>query len=145
MKFNDLFAASPSPVVSPCASSPCGMYAECREIGDYPSCSCLPEYQGSPPNCRPECTINPDCPSNRVCMRQKCSDPCAGSCGINALCSVVNHTPVCTCPDRYTGDPFTSCRPLPEDRKISDLGMRTGLVIYSKKNLREIFKTIVIL
>lgn len=42
-------------------------------------------------------------------MREKCRDPCPGSCGIGAQCNVVNHIPVCVCPEGYTGDPFTNC------------------------------------
>jgi len=96
--------------VDPCVPSPCGPNAECRRIGDSPSCSCRPGYFGSPPNCRPECTINAECSSNRACMQLKCRDPCPGSCGINAQCNVINHTPICTCVEGYTGDPFTSCQ-----------------------------------
>lgn len=102
------------PVVSdvvrdPCIPSPCGAFSECRDIGGVPSCSCLPTYRGSPPNCKPECTINTECPANMACMQQKCRDPCPGSCGILAECSVVNHVPICSCLSGYTGDPFTSC------------------------------------
>lgn len=64
---------------------------------------------GSPPNCRPECTIHSECASNLACMRGKCGDPCPGSCGLSALCSVINHNSVCTCPAEYTGDPFSNC------------------------------------
>lgn len=46
-------------------------------------------------------------------MREKCGDPCPGACGYQAECSVVNHTPMCTCIQGYVGDPFTSCRPRP--------------------------------
>lgn len=91
--------------------SPCGMYAECRNIGGTPSCSCLPRYIGSPPTCRPECRVNSDCPMNLACMNEKCRDPCQGSCSITSLCTVYNHVPVCTCPEQYTGDPFSNCYP----------------------------------
>ena len=99
------------PVVlpDPCMRSPCGPFSECRNVGDTASCSCLSTYLGSPPNCRPECTINQDCPSNLACTREKCRDPCAGSCGFMARCEVINHTPICTCPEDYTGDPFNNC------------------------------------
>lgn len=39
----------------------------------------------------------------------KCKDPCPGSCGQNAVCTVFNHFPACTCTQGYTGDPFTRC------------------------------------
>lgn len=101
----------------PCIPSPCGQYAECRNVGGVPSCSCLASYIGIPPNCRPECTINQECQSNLACMREKCRDPCPGSCGVLAQCHVMNHVPICTCPQGYTGDPFSNCFPQPP-RKI---------------------------
>ena len=109
------------PVINPCVPSPCGPNSQCRNVGDSPSCSCLPNFLGSPPNCRPECTINSECPSNLACINSKCRDPCPGSCGINALCEVRNHNPNCRCPSGYEGDSFISCypRPAPPQRKIS--------------------------
>lgn len=93
----------------PCVPSPCGMNSMCRNVGDQASCSCSPNYLGSPPNCRPECTTNTDCISSHACINEKCRDPCPGSCGLNARCSVFNHVAVCTCLEGYKGDPFTSC------------------------------------
>lgn len=98
---------------NPCLPSPCGPNAQCQVRGESPACTCLPNYIGAPPNCRPECTINPECQSHLACVNQKCTDPCSGSCGSNARCSVINHTPVCSCYEGYTGDPFTSCIPTP--------------------------------
>lgn len=123
---HDNFAAPPpEPTqlvpINPCVPSPCGLNSECRDIGGSPSCSCLPSFIGSPPNCRPECTINPDCSSNLACIREKCRDPCPGSCGTGAQCSVINHTPICTCPLEMTGDPFTNCYPKPPPRKLSTI------------------------
>jgi hypothetical protein len=102
---------TPTPTVpqNPCQPSPCGPNSECQVRGESPACSCLQNYIGSPPNCRPECTINPECSSNLACVNQKCSDPCPGSCGTNARCNVVNHTPVCSCNPGFTGDPFIGC------------------------------------
>lgn len=97
------------PYRNPCVPSPCGSNAICREINGSPSCSCMPEYQGLPPNCRPECAINQDCSSNMACINMKCKDPCPGSCGYNAVCTVFNHLPACTCSQGFTGDPFTQC------------------------------------
>ena len=98
---------------NPCEPSPCGPNAECRVVNDAPSCSCSPEFIGAPPNCRPECVSNSECPSQFACINQKCRDPCPGSCGANAECRVVSHTPMCVCPSEYTGDPFTQCTPRP--------------------------------
>lgn len=105
----------PTVVADPCFPNPCGQFSQCRNIGNVPSCSCLAGYMGSPPNCRRECTINSECASNKACMREKCRDPCPGSCGVGALCVVMNHTPVCTCVEGYTGDPFTNCYPKPPE------------------------------
>ncbi|KAF3421640.1 hypothetical protein E2986_11478 [Frieseomelitta varia] len=98
---------------NPCEPSPCGPNSECRVVNDAPSCSCSPEFIGAPPNCRPECVSNSECPSNMACVNQKCRDPCPGSCGANAECRVVSHTPTCVCPSDYTGDPFTQCTSRP--------------------------------
>lgn len=95
---------------NPCVPSPCGPNSQCRAVGDSSACSCIQSYIGSPPNCRPECTINTECASNLACMNQKCGDPCPGSCGFNSRCSVINHTPVCTCETGYNGDPFQGCQ-----------------------------------
>lgn len=73
----------PKPL-NPCYPSPCGLYAECRPIGNSPSCSCLPNYFGSPPNCRPECVVNSDCSSDKSCIAERCRNPCEGSCGFNS-------------------------------------------------------------
>lgn len=117
---------------NPCNPSPCGSNSQCRDINGSPSCSCLPTYIGAPPNCRPECLVSSECPSNKACITEKCRDPCPGSCGIMAQCSVINHTPICTCPDQYTGDPFTNCYPSPPPRKKTFVFSHT---LYSCNNL----------
>jgi hypothetical protein len=94
---------------NPCVPSPCGPNSQCRVIGSTAACSCLPNYVGRSPNCRPECTINSECPGNLACIRERCVDPCPGSCGYNAYCNVVKHSAVCTCNIGYTGDPFSGC------------------------------------
>lgn len=66
---------------------------------------------GAPPNCRPECVIHQECPSNRACIAQQCQDPCVGSCGFNARCTTQNHQPICSCIEGYEGDPYASCTP----------------------------------
>lgn len=96
----------------PCNRSPCGSNSQCRNVNDQAVCSCVPGFLGSPPNCRPECILSSDCPLNQACSNQKCRDPCLGSCGINALCHVVNHNPICSCMEDLTGDPFTLCTPI---------------------------------
>lgn len=108
--------------VDPCYPSPCGPNSQCRNSNGVPSCSCLPTFIGYPPNCKPECTINQECASNQACIRQKCMDPCPGSCGLSAHCRVIAHTPICTCFEGYIGDPFSSCQlaPRPLDTPPSD-------------------------
>lgn len=97
----------------PCVPSPCGPNAQCQNIRGIPSCSCLPNYEGSPPNCRSECTINEDCASNLACINQKCKDPCAGACGLNSQCQVVMHIAICSCIEGYTGNAFSQCNLMP--------------------------------
>lgn len=111
-----ILEVKPIPSADPiniCVPSPCGPNSECRDRNGSPACSCLPNYIGTPPSCRPECTINPECPSHLACINQKCIDPCPGSCGSNAVCSVINHTPMCSCNNGFTGDPFTYCQSVP--------------------------------
>lgn len=110
---NNLFFTAPMPTEpirsDPCVPSPCGSFSQCRDIGGVPACTCLINYIGQPPNCRPECTINSECSSNMACINEKCRDPCPGSCGFGARCMVTNHIPICNCPEGYTGNPFENC------------------------------------
>lgn len=92
-----------------CNPSPCGENAECLEG----KCSCHPEYQGDPySGCRPECLQSSECNRNEACINNKCRNPCPGTCAINAECNVVNHIPMCSCPERMTGNAFVECRPV---------------------------------
>lgn len=103
----------PAPVEQdPCNPSPCGPNSQCREINGQGVCSCVPGYIGSPPSCRPECIVSSECSQDLACTNQKCMNPCLGSCGVGARCTVINHNPICSCPERYTGDPFTRCQPI---------------------------------
>ena len=104
-------ATPPAPdIIDPCRPSPCGINAECRERNGAASCKCLPELQGNPYiECKPECTINSECPDNRACIQNKCKDPCPGVCGRNAFCLVQNHNPNCKCDPGFSGDPFRVC------------------------------------
>lgn len=99
----------------PCVPSPCGPNAQCRVNGNSPSCTCLAGYIGAPPNCRPECVINPDCPSQKACINNKCRDPCPGSCGVGAECRVISHAVSCVCPHGFNGNPFVQCVPQQQD------------------------------
>lgn len=99
--------------MNPCVPSPCGPNSNCQERGEAAVCSCILNYTGRPPNCRPECTTNSECSRTYACVNQRCVDPCIGSCGSLATCVVNNHQPVCRCPDQYTGDPFSACTLIP--------------------------------
>lgn len=94
---------------NPCVPSPCGPNSECRVIDSRAACSCLPNYVGRVPNCRPECTSDSECTSNMGCVQQKCKDPCPGKCGVNALCTTINHKAVCSCQQGFTGDAYIQC------------------------------------
>jgi hypothetical protein len=93
----------------PCSPSPCGPNSQCRDSNGQAICSCSPTFSGSPPFCRPECTISSECPMNMACIDNKCSNPCLNSCGIAAKCDVINHSPICSCLSDFTGDPFIRC------------------------------------
>ena len=109
-KFNFLATSVRPEIIDPCRPSPCGINAECQTRNNAASCKCLPGLQGNPYiECKPECTINQECPSNLACVQQKCKDPCPGVCGVHATCSVNNHYPNCQCDPGYTGDPFNVC------------------------------------
>lgn len=97
---------------NPCNPSPCGANSQCKEIKEQAVCSCLPTFIGSPPNCRPECMVSSECRLHLACLNQKCTDPCTGSCGENAICNVINHSPICICKNGLTGNPFTRCYPI---------------------------------
>lgn len=99
--------------VNPCYPTPCGPNSQCRENNGVAICSCLPNFIGTAPACRPECVISSECPSDKACIQQKCKDPCPGVCGSNAECRVNNHSPICYCRRGYTGNPFTICNPIP--------------------------------
>lgn len=96
-------------VSDPCNPSRCGSNTKCRVVNGLPVCSCQANFIGSPPNCRPECVLNSECPLNKACDNQKCVDPCPKPCGLNAICRVINHSPICSCKSDYTGDPFSIC------------------------------------
>lgn len=96
---------------NPCVPSPCGPYSNCREVSGNAVCSCQQNYIGMPPACRPECSVSSECSQDKACINLRCEDPCQGACGLDARCKVTNHNPICTCPEYYTGDPFTRCIP----------------------------------
>lgn len=104
------------PVVDVCTITQCGQYSQCREVNGQGVCSCLSEYIGSPPFCKPECTTSSECPVDRACVNKKCIDPCPNQCGLQAGCRVLNHSPICSCQTGFTGDPFLRCFSVPRKK-----------------------------
>ena len=104
---------TPPEPINPCYPSPCGPNSQCEVINQSPTCSCISGFQGTPPNCRPECINNNECSNQLACIKQKCKNPCIDSCGSNADCHVINHVAICVCQSGYTGDPFIQCSPVP--------------------------------
>lgn len=101
--------------IDACNPSPCGPNTNCNDG----VCSCISNYLGDAyQGCRPECTMNTECAPTKACVNNRCKDPCPGICGQNAKCDVHNHIPSCSCPPRYRGDPFVSCREMPVIGKI---------------------------
>lgn len=131
---NDCLIAPPQndiiDIRDPCYPTPCGPNSLCRNNNGVPSCSCQPKYIGAPPNCRPECTINQDCVSNLACIKEKCQDPCAGACGLNAMCTVRNHVATCICVEGYRGDPFALCQPPPPTPCKNVIQINENVTIY---------------
>lgn len=100
----------PQKVRSQCDPSPCGPNSRCTISSQgYATCSCLPGFRGSPPVCSPECIVSSDCSQVQACINMKCVDTCNAVCGRAAMCSVINHNPICTCPPGFTGDPLFQC------------------------------------
>lgn len=106
---------------NPCNPSPCGSNAICTERNGAGACTCIPEYHGDPyTGCRPECISNYDCPHDNACLGMKCRNPCAGNCGVNAECTVINHNPQCYCIQGYTGNALVHCREIPPRKNINN-------------------------
>ena len=107
------YVGTPPDCQPDCNSNICGPNADASVRGIRCQCDCRPEYFGDPysaTGCRPECVVNSDCDPTLACrINGKCYDPCPGTCGLNAVCKVVDHNPMCTCLQRYVGDPFTGC------------------------------------
>lgn len=121
----------PTPA-NPCSPTPCGPNSDCRVVSGRPACTCAAGYISRPPNCRPECTIDAECPGNRACQKERCLDPCPGSCGAQTTCTVVTHAPQCACQAGFTGDPFAGCNPLPQSKLmlIHFLSRRAAASLY---------------
>lgn len=109
----------PPQIKSPCEPNPCGPFATCRDSAGSAICSCREGYFGAPPRCAPECAINEDCPNDKACVRERCVDPCIGSCGSNTECRPMNHLAICTCLPGHRGNSFVGCYPFDGMYKFS--------------------------
>lgn len=108
--YSTTFLVHPIEIYRPCNPSPCGANALCNEKNGAGSCTCMKHYFGDPYiSCRPECIQNSDCDRSKSCVNTKCVDPCIGSCGLNAECKVLFHTPHCHCSIGYTGNANQIC------------------------------------
>lgn len=124
--FSDYFLVVEEPI-HPCNPSPCGSNALCKERNGAGSCICVEGYFGDPyAGCRPECVTSNECAHDKACLNMKCRDPCPGTCGVNAECSVINHNPQCFCIAGYVGDPLTICRKIEPSKKTAILLMHNG-------------------
>lgn len=108
-----LFLGQEPDPVSPCSPSPCGPHSVCQVKMGRPVCSCQSNFIGSSPNCKPECLISQECPIDMSCVSFKCIHPCPNSCGPHSECTVINHTPYCSCKPGFEGDAFVGCTPKP--------------------------------
>ena len=130
--------ATPVEIYRPCDPSPCGANTLCKENNGAGSCTCMQNYYGDPHiGCRPECIQNSDCSRHLSCVNTKCVDPCPGACGLNAECTVDNHSPVCYCLNGYTGNPSRMCQKI----EISKFLMLISSVI---ARFQEIWKMILL-
>lgn len=96
-----------------CEPSPCGDNTNCRVENSRAVCSCIDNYIGDPlRGCRAECLQDSDCPFDKTCRQNRCSNPCAyNACAEGAYCEVRNNRVDCKCPQFFKGDPFSGgCR-----------------------------------
>lgn len=98
----------------PCSPNPCDPNAPCDTYGNqFATCGlCNGPDALNNPACRPECMLSSDCPFDKACFRHRCEDPCPGSCGVNAECSVYQHDPICRCTNGFIGNPYEHCKPV---------------------------------
>lgn len=107
--------------VNPCeVIAPCHRTATCSVIDTTPmrtmACTCR---EGWVPNdngeCQailipipPGCSKDDDCSNNEACINRICRNPC--DCGVNAICEIRNHKPICSCKEGFEGNPNIFCR-----------------------------------
>jgi hypothetical protein len=105
--------------------NPCGSNAECLVSQHLAQCRCIFGYTGDPyqaclPFEPPECVEDKDCPTDQVCINEKCINPCLtlSPCVAPATCKLVDSMPirtmVCTCPEGYVTDEMEVAEHFPQ-------------------------------
>lgn len=116
-----------TPQSNPCIPSPCGPNNVCNVFGNVAICDpCFGSEAVNNPLCRPECVSNSDCAFDKACLGSRCRDPCPGSCGHNAVCTVQSHRAECRCPPGLFGNPFASCQTEGRDQPVSCSDVQCG-------------------
>lgn len=95
--------------INECDDQPCHSSAECVNLHGSYRCVCPQGTAGDPvgsgcvtPH---QCTVNADCADSQTCVQHNCTDPCSlVDCGLNTICSVLDHTAACQCQPGYIGD-----------------------------------------
>lgn len=113
VKFSAIIIPSDNTTAQPCTPNPCDPNAPCDTYGNqFAVCDpCNGPDSSNNPACRPECVLSSDCAFNKACLRNRCVDPCPGSCGVNAECTVYQHDPICRCVHGFIGNPYEHCKP----------------------------------
>lgn len=97
--------------INECLINPCHPSAQCVDTPGSYKCVCSVGSIGDPytsgcllPN---QCRNDNQCDDSLACIRGKCSNPCQRKgCGLNAICSVVNHRVTCSCEKGSLGNPL---------------------------------------
>ncbi|KAG8306562.1 hypothetical protein J6590_044542 [Homalodisca vitripennis] len=94
----------------------CGPNSICKGIKHRPICSCISGYFWKPLiGCQiKNCTMNSDCPEEKACINKHCEDPCKDACGLNTICKVTKHRPICSCSPEHVWDPLIGCQEIKE-------------------------------
>ncbi|KAK7075250.1 hypothetical protein SK128_022664 [Halocaridina rubra] len=96
----------------------CGLNAQCHVVNHRPFCTCAHGHTGDPAVVchRVHCMDDLDCPGNKACINNDCTDPCASSltsvCAPSATCTVQHHKLQCACLPGDKGNPKLQCLPI---------------------------------
>lgn len=123
---------------NPClVSNPCAANAECYAEGHRAHCRCPSGLQGDGYT---ECLIigcrdNSECPSDRACINEQCTDACASEdpCAPKAECIIKDHQAHCRCPPGTFGDPRQECFPAPKPECLTDRDCSSHLACIDEK------------